>query len=280
MECDNEARTFHRLSTSPVGPAVNLLIAAACVLALLPTLAYADAIAVRIPESASRAFPVLRSVDDKDLASGELIQTLEGGRVTSRLVFRFKDGSLYDETAVFSQAKVFRLLRYRLIQRGASFPEASDVSFDRASGRYRARVGDEDAEGALELPPDLHNGMTGTLLRNLPGGASARGHLLAFTPKPRLIETELVPEGEERFFIGDQSRKAARYLVVLKLGGLTGVVASVLGKEPPDVRYWITAGPAPTFLKFEGPMVLKGPLWRIVPGVPRWPKQPSPRPPG
>jgi hypothetical protein len=246
---------------------------AACALALLPALAHADVIAVRIPESGSRAFPVLRSAVDKDLAFGELVQTLGGDRVESRLVFRFNDGSLFDETLVFSQRKVFRLLRYRLVQRGASFPSSSDVSFDRASGRYRARVGDEAAEGTVDLPPDLHNGMTGMLLRNLPGGGSARGHLLAFTPKPTLLKTELMPEGEESFFVGRDSRKATRYLVKIELGGVKGVLASVIGKEPPDVRYWIAAGPAPTFLKFEGPMFLKGPLWRIELGVPRWSKK-------
>jgi hypothetical protein len=36
----------------------------------------------------------------------------------------------YDETLVFMQAGVFRLIRYRLVQRGPAFPEASDVTFD------------------------------------------------------------------------------------------------------------------------------------------------------
>jgi hypothetical protein len=250
-------------------------LAAACLLAILPvlpSLAHADAVAVRSPEGASRAFPVLRSVDDKDLAHGELVQTVRGGRVESRLMFRFKDGSVYDETVVFSQAKVFRLLSYRLVQRGGTFPSASDVSFDRAAGRYRAKVGDEADEGRIDIPADVHNGMTGMLLRNLPEGASARGHMMAFTPKPRILRTELVPEGEERFFVGDEPRKTTRYLIKLELGGLTGVVASALGKAPPDVRYWIAAGPAPTFLKFEGAMFLNGPLWRIELGAPRWPK--------
>lgn len=66
------------------------------------------------------------------------------------------------------------LLAYKLLQNGPSFPEASDVSFDRARGRYRARTGtDAPAEGTLDLPGDVHNGMPGTLLRNLPAAKAS-----------------------------------------------------------------------------------------------------------
>ena len=231
-----------------------------------------EAVSVRVRESPTAAYPVLRSTDDTLLAHGELVQTVRGDRVDSRLVFRFKDGSSFDETVVFSQAKVFRLLTYRLVQRGRSFAEASEVFFDRASGRYRAKVGDDTAEGEIELPSDVHNGMTGLLLRNLPDGAVGHGHLIAFTPKPTTLKTTLMPQGQDRFFIGHESRKATRYLVKVEVGGLKGVIASAIGKEPPDLQYWVAAGPVPAFLKFEGPMFLKGPIWRIELGAPRWSK--------
>jgi len=57
------------------------------------------------------------------------------------------------------------------------------------------------------------------------------------------------------------------------VGGLTGVVASVLGKDPPDLRFWISTGPAPAFLRFQGAMFLKGPTWRIDLSAPRWPNE-------
>jgi hypothetical protein len=44
-----------------------------------------------------------------------------------------------------------------------------------------------------------------------------------------------------------------------------------MGKDPPDLRYWITNGPAPAFVKQEGPMYLKGPIWRVELTAPRWP---------
>lgn len=65
--------------------------------------------------------------------------------------------------------------------------------------------------------------------------------------------------------------KALRYLVKLELGGMLGVVATIVGKDPPDLRYWITADPVPAFIKFEGPFYLNGPVWRIELTGPRWP---------
>jgi hypothetical protein len=228
-------------------------------------------VAVRFPESASHGFLVLRNQRGDNLAYGELVQEPRGGRVGNRLTFRFKDGSLWEETVTFTQQKVFRLMSYRQVQRGPSFPGASEVSFDRDSGRYRAHLGDrESAEGKVDLPEDAHNGMTSTLMRNLPKGGAADGHLLIFTPKPQVLETHIRPEGEDRYFVGEAAHTATRFMLDMKLRGVTAVVASVLGKEPPAVRYWISTGTAPAFVKFEGAMFLKGPRWRIELAAPRW----------
>ena len=39
----------------------------------------------------------------------------------------------------------------------------------------------------------------------------------------------------------------------------------MLGKQPPDLRYWLVAGDVPAFVRFEGPMFLHGPVWRLEP---------------
>jgi hypothetical protein len=58
--------------------------------------------------------------------------------------------------------------------------------------------------------------------------------------------------------LGGRSMKAMRSLVKLKIGRLTGVFTSLLGKSPPDLRYWLVTGDVPAFVKFEGSMFLNG----------------------
>ena len=247
----------------------------ACIVTILLAIynaAAGEPVRVRFSEGASHGFLVLRNYQGDVLAHGEYVQEPRGTRIENRLTFRFKDGSLWDETVTFTQLKVFRLMSYRLVQRGPSFPEPSEVTFERDNSRYHARIGDQEAvDGKVDLPDDLHNGMTSTLLKNLARNTGATGHLLVFTPKPQLLDTELRAEGEDRYFVGTTASSATRFLLKIDLRGVKGVVASKLGKEPPDVRYWISTGVAPAFVKFEGPMFLKGPHWRIELSAPRWP---------
>ena len=64
----------------------------------------------------------MRTLDGKSIAIGDATQVAQGDHVTSRVIFRFHDGSIDEDTTVFSQGGVFRLLRDHHIQRGLSFP--------------------------------------------------------------------------------------------------------------------------------------------------------------
>src|SRR6266404_5053972 len=70
----------------------------------------AEQVPVRHMEGLSHGFLALRTLDNKLLADGEIRQVASGDRVTGRVTFRFKDGSIYDDTATFSQHGTFRLL--------------------------------------------------------------------------------------------------------------------------------------------------------------------------
>ena len=133
--------------------------------------AVATPIAVRHPEGLVHGFLVLRAMDGTPIADGDLQQTAQGDRVTARLTFRFKDGSLHDETVVFSQRGSFRVLSDHLIQKGPSFPQPVDVMVDSAGGRVTVRYTDAGkqkvAEERLDVPPDLANGMMSILLKNV-----------------------------------------------------------------------------------------------------------------
>ncbi|MBA2485298.1 MAG: hypothetical protein H0V35_04230 [Nitrospira sp.] len=239
---------------------------------------YAAPVPVRFVEGSAHGFLVLRSMDGDTLGQGELLQVPGDGEIETRLVFHFKDGSLYDETVVFSQRKVFALRRYRLVQRGPSFPTTLDASLDRATERYKVTYKKEDdhaqeiLEDSLDLPADVYNGMQAQLLKNLPKGATETVHFVAFTPKPQLIELTLAPAGEDSFLLGETKKKAHRYALKPQLGPVIGFFASLVGKDPPDFFYWLLDGEAPGFLAFEGPLYVEGPIWRIELTSPRWPK--------
>jgi hypothetical protein len=240
------------------------ILALACTLAgSLP--AAAEPIAVRYTEGIGRGFPVLRSVAGEKLAQGELTQVPRGDIVESRLVFRFKDGSIYDERLTFSQKDVFTLMSYHIVQRGPSFPESIDARVDRRTGRYEVRYkGDEDSpeetlKGSFDMPGDVYNGLLSMLMKNMPVATPATVQIIAFTPKPRLVKMLIKPTTEDPLNVNDAAVIATRFLVRPQLG----VFASLLVADIPDVKCWIAGGDAPAFLRFEGPLYFMGPIWRI-----------------
>ena len=97
----------------------------ACIgaIALWSAAVLAGQVQVRHSEGIVHGFLALRAPDGALIANGDLIQLAQGGRVTSRLVFRFKDGSLRDETSVYTQRGAFRLVSNHLVQKGPSFPQ-------------------------------------------------------------------------------------------------------------------------------------------------------------
>lgn len=242
---------------------------------------FADPVVVRHTEGIVHGFLALRTLDGALIANGDLIQVARGDRVTSRLVFRFKDGSIRDETAVFSQGRTFRLLRNHLVQKGPTFPQPLDVSIECATGQVTVRYTDDDGKQKtetekMELPPDLANGMTLTLLKNIrPGAPPAALSMVAATPKPRLVKLAISNVGEDSFSTGGARRKATHYVVKIEIGGVTGLIAPLIGKQPPDSHVWILQGEAPAFVKSEGPLFFGGPVWRIELVSPVWPKTPS-----
>jgi hypothetical protein len=93
--------------------------------------------------------------------------------------------------------------------------------------------------------------------------------LVAATLKPRIKPRDF-SEGADSFSIGGSSHKVTRYLVEIQIGGVTGLVAPLVGKQPPDTHVWILGGDAPVFVKLEGPLYQDGPTWRIELTSPVW----------
>ena len=235
----------------------------------------AEPVTVLYPEGSAHGYLALRSLDGKLLAAGDLIQTIHGGELTSRLTYRFKDGSIDDDTAVFTQAGQFRLVRDHHVQRGPSFPEDTDLTMVAKTGEVTVRYTEDGKEKVdsshMDLPNDLANGILLDLAKNLsPRTAETQVSYLTATPQPRIVHLSFKPDGIDSFRSAGLRNKAQRYRIHVELGGLTGVIAPIIGKEPADSVVWVGAGQVPAFIKSETPLYLGGPLLRTELTGPSW----------
>jgi len=240
----------------------------AAAVALAASAARGDRIPARFPEGLVHGFLTLRAIDGAVLADGDLIQHLRGGRVTSRLLLKFRDGSLHDETTIFTQDPEFRLVSDHLVQKGPAFEKPMEVSVDVKTGMVSVLYTDDGKPKTLsehmDLPPDLANGMVLTLIKNLdPRATLTTVSMVAATPKPRLVKLAISPAGEEPFTVGSGQRKAMRFVVHIELGGLAGVVAPLIGKQPADTHVWVLEGDAPAFIGSRGPLAMGASPWRL-----------------
>jgi hypothetical protein len=243
---------------------------------------WASPVEVRYKEGLVHGFLVLSTLDGTRIAEGDLVQVAHGDRVTSQLVFRFNDGSRQEETTVFSQRGDFRLISYHLVQKGPAFKNATDEHVTASTGQVTVRYTDDDGKEKVEnahlnLPPDLANGLVPTLLKNIPSGATrAEFSMVVASPKPRLVKLVITAEGTEPFSLAGSGREAIHYVVKVDIGGLAGVVAPILGKQPPDTQIWILGGEAPAFVKSETLSYMGGPMWRLELLSPVWPRTTMP----
>ena len=241
----------------------------ACAAMLQPSALFAELIPVRHTEGLIHGFLVVRSLEGKAVADGQMTQDAQGDRVTNHLIFRFKDGSIYEDTTVFSQRGTFRLLSDHLILRGPSFKQPVDTSINASTGQVKVRYTEDKGKEKviaqrMELPPDVANGLLFTLMKDIkPSAPRTTVSMVATTPKPRLVKLAILPQGEEPFTIGSFHHKAMHFVVKVEIGGVTGFLARLMGKQPADTHVWVLGGEAPAFVKAEGPLYVGGPIWRI-----------------
>lgn len=248
-----------------------------CLLLVIPRWVSPDAAApipVHFVEGAVHGFLELTTMDGSVIASGDMRQTSTGRGIENTTVFHFKDGSRSEESVVFKQEHIFSMQAYHLVQRGPAFPEDIEVSLER-SGKYHVKTKDHKGgeekllDGTLDLPSDVYNGMIFTITKNLPKGAGKTIHIVAFTPEPRLIQLEISPSGEQNFKTDGSAKTATNYVIHPQLGAWTTLFAKLLGRMPPDGHVWVLKDPVPAFMKFEGPLSMSGPVWRIELTSPR-----------
>lgn len=229
----------------------------------------ADQIPVHHIEGVSLGFLVLRNTGGEALAYGDWKQVLKAdGLVVDDLRFQFKDGSFYEEIAKFTQRGKFRLVSDQVEQKGPSFKKASESWIDVRTGTITVRTAEKGEEKTttkrLDLPDDIANGLLFVLLKNVdPSAAETSVSFVAASAKPRVVKWNITPGPEKTIKVGFIEHKAQHYIVKTKIGGTAGVIAPLIGKQPPDIHVWLVKSEAPTFLEFEGALSEGGPVWRI-----------------
>jgi len=216
----------------------------------------AEPVAVRYLEGLTHGYLSVKTLEGKLIGAGDLIQTVHGARVKSELLLRYRDGSISDETTVFTQQKQFRVETDRLVQKGPSFKTPLEASMDRSRGlvivKYTNDKGEQKVEEEkIDFPDDLANGILMPLAKNFihAGTIPESVSLIAITPKPMLIKVKFSNAGLEPFSFAGVRRGATHFVLHPDIGGLKGLAAKVFGKQPPDSHIWIADGEAPAFVR-------------------------------
>jgi hypothetical protein len=118
----------------------------ACSALIQPNGLWADQVGVHYAEGPLHGFLVLQTLEGKTLAAGDLIQNAAGDRITTKLVLRFKDGSVHEETTEFSQRDKFQVVKYHVVQKGPAFKRSLETSVDFSSGQVTVRYTDDDGK--------------------------------------------------------------------------------------------------------------------------------------
>jgi hypothetical protein len=243
----------------------KLLIAAFWALTLA-TAAPAEQISVKHIQLPRHEFMVARSESGNIIARVEFTEDVQGDEVTMRLTYHFVDGSIDDETTTYRQQGTFRLARNHHIQKGPFFAKPVDFAVEAATGIATSRT--EDMNGKIhvesehmDLPDDLANGFVGTLLLNVPPNTTPfRVGILAPVSGGRLIHILISPEGEQPFQKAGQTLKATVFRIQPELGGILGVIATLLGLQPKDVMVWVLEGEKPAVVRVVGQLGGFGPV--------------------
>jgi hypothetical protein len=209
---------------------------------------------------------VARSETGKIIARVEFTEDVQGDEVTMRLTYRFVDGSIDDETTTYMQHGTFRLVRNHHIQQGPFFAKLVDFAVEAATGTASTRTVDKNGKVQIEsehidLPDNLANGFVGTLLLNVPPNtAPFRAGILAPVFGGRLIRILVSPQGEQPFQRAGQTLKATVFRIHPELGGILGMLATLLGLQPKDVTLWVLEGETPAVMRVVGQLGGSGPV--------------------
>ena len=238
---------------------------------LLPIIASmilaAEPVPVHHLEGVTFGFLILRDLDGRAIAYGTIKQVVKPGDpiLTDDVQFEFKDGSYYRDITKFTQRGTFHLVSDHTVQKGPSFKQQSESWIDARSGKITFRDLDKGKQTTkqMQLPPDAANGLLFILVKNMNPSAETTVSMVAASDKPRVVKLIFSPAEEKTVKVGTLEFKAQHYVMKVKIEGVAGKVAPLVGKQPPDSHFWTIKSESPTFAEFEGPLSADSPVWRI-----------------
>ena len=218
----------------------------------------------------------MKTEDGKVIGVGDSVNQQMGRTWRSRLTLRFRDGSVDDDTTVYTQGTTLHVVSDHHVQKGPMFPKPMDSTLNTATRTVTWHEihdsKDEVKTETMDLPDDLANGMMPWVLQNLPrGAAETKMSYVVFSPKPRVVKLAIHPDGRSRFRIGYVTKSAQVYRIHVELGGVAGVVAPLIGKAPADMHASVVSDDVPTFLRFNTYLYQDGPTLNIELSGPAWP---------
>lgn len=245
----------------------------ALLLILLQTgTACANQVAVHYQEGATHGFLSVKSLNGKEIGKGDLTETVDGRRVSTKLTLNFNNGSLYEEMTHFTQDGKFRVLDYHLLQKGPSFKETLEMTVDATKGIVTVRCSDsKDGDCSkghvwtkhMQIPQDIANGIIPFLVRNIsPKTDKVQVSMIVATPKPRLVHVSIAPTALQKFPFEGSKLEATRYALTVDPGGMLGPLVKMTGREPPPAFVWMLHSKVPSFLMTQQAFI-DGPVCRI-----------------
>jgi hypothetical protein len=138
------------------------------------------------------------------------------------------------------------------------------------SFRDLSKSEDEAKTEHMDLPPDLSNGLLMPLIQNMQADTPIEVSYVALAPKPRMVKLAIAKGADDHFTVGGRPYKAAKYDVKVHIGGVAGVVAPMIGKQPPDTHVWVTESRVPAVVRLDSALYTDGPIWSVQFASPVW----------
>jgi hypothetical protein len=64
--------------------------------------------------------------------------------------------------------------------------------------------------------------------------------------------------------------KQPLFRVKVEIGGIAGMIAPLIGKQPADTKVWVVHEAAPAFVRADETLYVGGPIWSIQTIGPEW----------